>query len=496
VTELRVETDREIVPVAPLDSAAFQLRPGLAAHVPQRRRRSLVVTALLVADIAAVAMSYVLSRAVGGYEASESVPALALVIWLLTLHAARLYQRDDAINHTTLDELPALALAVTVGTWLYLVAAISTGDVAVADLVVWWLALLLIAPVNRVAARAMLRRDPTFPHNTVIVGAGTVGQLLGRKILQHPEYNLNLLGFVDAMPMERRDDLEELALLGSPSELPDLVEQLSLERVVIAFSNDSHQETMSLIRLLKDLDVRVDIVPRLFDVIPPRLTSHAIEGLPLISLPRLQLSRSAVFLKRAFDIFVASVGLILLAPLFAFCALLIKLDSHGTVFFRQDRIGVDDRRFLIYKFRTMVIDAEQRKLDVAHLNRHARPGGDPRMFKIANDPRVTRIGHILRAYSLDEFPQLFNVLSGDMSLIGPRPLIPEEDQHVAEWGRKRLMLKPGMTGLWQVSGRSAIPFDEMVKLDYLYVTTWSLSGDCQLLLQTLPLVFRADRNTH
>jgi exopolysaccharide biosynthesis polyprenyl glycosylphosphotransferase len=495
VTELQIH-DLDGPSLAGADGATLRLTPALADPIPRRRRSWLVWLALVIADICAVAASYALVRTVGGEAASGAIPVVALLLWLFAFYSARLYERDDAINHATLDEWPALALAVTVGAWLYVVTMSIVGEVDLPFVIGWWLALVLTVPVMRVAARSLVRRDPAFPQNTVIVGAGSVGQLLGRKILQHPEYNLNLFGFVDALPMERRDDLEQLTLLGSPDDLPDLVERLCLERVIIAFSNDSHQQTMSLIRVLKDLDVRVDIVPRLFDVIPPRLTSHTIEGLPLISLPRLRLSRSAVLLKRSFDVLVAGIGLILLGPMFLLTTLLVKLDSPGPVFFRQERIGNDDRRFSIFKFRTMVIDAEERKPEVAHLNQHARAGGDPRMFKVVDDPRVTRVGRVLRAYSLDEFPQLFNVLKGEMSLIGPRPLIPEEDQHVAEWGRKRLALKPGMTGLWQVSGRSAIPFEEMVKLDYLYVTTWSLAGDCRLLLQTVPLVFRADRNTH
>jgi lipopolysaccharide/colanic/teichoic acid biosynthesis glycosyltransferase len=142
----------------------------------------------------------------------------------------------------------------------------------------------------------------------------------------------------------------------------------------------------------------------------------------------------------------------------------------------------------------MARDAETRKPELVHLNKHARPGGDPRMFKIRSDPRVTRVGRVLRRYSLDELPQLLNVLKGEMSLIGPRPLILEEDRFVEDWGRRRLVLKPGMTGLWQVLGRSAIPFEEMVKLDYLYVTTWSLLGDIRLLLQTVPVIFRGERD--
>ena len=317
-----------------------------------------------------------------------------------------------------------------------------------------------------------------------------MGQLLAKKILQHREYGIDLLGFVDSSPRERREDLDDLTILGGSTDLPDLVNDLGVDRVIFAFSNDSHEGMAEMIRLLKSYDVQVDIVPRLFDVIPLGVAGNTIEGIPLISLPRLRLSRSSRAAKRTFDLVVTAILLIGIAPLFAVIAILIKLDSHGSVFFRQVRMGTSNTTFVIFKFRTMVNDADELKDQLAHLNRHATPGGDPRMFKVAADPRVTRVGYLLRALSLDELPQLINVLRGEMSLIGPRPLILDEDRHVNAWGRRRLALKPGMTGLWQVSGRSAIPFDEMVKLDYLYVTNWSLSEDCRILLRTVPLVFR------
>src|SRR5205814_915008 len=150
--------------------------------------------------------------------------------------------------------------------------------------------------------------------------------------------------------------------------------------------------------------------------------------------------------------------------------------------------------FTILKFRTMTVDAELRKADLAAQNRHAQPGGDDRMFKIDDDPRVTRVGRVLRKFSLDELPQLLNVLKGEMSLVGPRPLIEDEACYVHDWAERRLDLKPGITGLWQVLGRSAIPFGEMVRLDYLYTTTWSLWQDCLLLLRTLPTVARGARD--
>jgi lipopolysaccharide/colanic/teichoic acid biosynthesis glycosyltransferase len=197
-----------------------------------------------------------------------------------------------------------------------------------------------------------------------------------------------------------------------------------------------------------------------------------------------------MLIKRSFDLVLSALGLIVLAPLFLVIGVLIKLDSRGPIFFRQPRMGCNDRVFRIYKFRTMTTDAEERKPELSHLNRHAQHGGDPRMTKIPNDPRVTRVGRVLRRFSLDEFPQLINVLTGEMSLVGPRPLILDEDQHVKDWARRRILIRPGITGLWQVLGSSNIPFDEMVKLDYRYVTHWSLWLDLKLILRTIPAVLR------
>jgi exopolysaccharide biosynthesis polyprenyl glycosylphosphotransferase len=477
-----------------------------ATQTALRRRRTWHSRLLLVhADLFALLVAFfaaerVLDSAVapgGGFTSRGALFLLTLPLWLLGLKLAGLYDRDDeVIHHSTLDEIPALLRAATIGVWLFALAAwISPAGVSnFGQLAAFWVLAAVLLPTVRAVVRWEFRRDRDFPQNTVIVGAGSVGQLLGRKFLQHPEYRVNLLGFLDAAPRERRDDLADLTILGRPEDLPDLVDRLAVERVVVAFSNDSHEETMDLIRLLKDQPVRIDLVPRLFDVIPPRLTRHTVEGIPLLTLPPLRLSATARFLKRSLDVALSGIGLLLLTPVFATAAALIKLDSRGPVFFRQLRMGEGDRPFRMLKFRTMVVDADERKTEVAHLNRHALPGGDPRMFKVASDPRMTRVGAFLRRYSLDELPQLANVLKGEMSLIGPRPLILEEDQFVESWARKRLLLKPGMTGLWQVLGRSAIPFEEMVKLDYLYVTTWSLANDCRLLMQTIPLVFKGERD--
>ena len=209
----------------------------------------------------------------------------------------------------------------------------------------------------------------------------------------------------------------------------------------------------------------------------------------------MRLSKSSRLLKLVLDVALAGAALVLLLPMFVVIAIWIKLDSRGPVFFRQVRMGSGGRPFRIYKFRTMHADAELRKFDIQHMNQHLLAGEDARMFKVADDPRVTTVGRVLRRYSLDELPQLFNVLRTQMSLVGPRPLILDENEHVVSWGRTRLRLKPGITGLWQVLGRSEIPFEEMTRLDYLYVTSWSLWGDIMLICRTLPALART-RNAY
>jgi exopolysaccharide biosynthesis polyprenyl glycosylphosphotransferase len=330
----------------------------------------------------------------------------------------------------------------------------------------------------------------TYVQNAVIVGAGDVGQLVARKLILHREYGINLVGFVDAEPKEQRPDLEHLTILGDPTDLPELVELLDVERVIVAFSKEADGELIELIRTLNALDVQIDIVPRFFDVLGPCADVHAVGGLSLLGLTPLRLSRWSRSMKRGMDVTGAAAGLVLLAPLLALIAFLVKLDSRGPVLFRQTRMGAGERTFEILKFRTMGLDAEARKAEIAHLNVHARDGGDPRMFKVPDDPRVTRLGRFLRRWSLDELPQLINVLKGEMSLVGPRPLILAEHRYVEEWAKKRLDLKPGVTGLWQTVGRSDIPFEEMVQLDYRYVTGWSLMTDVKLVLRTIPTLFR------
>jgi exopolysaccharide biosynthesis polyprenyl glycosylphosphotransferase len=485
-----------------VDERTLQILDRRRRTAVVKRRGWLVRRMLLAADVlglvSAALVALWLAPAVDSVDAYS--PRLEIIAFLLTVPAwivitklYGLYDHDDErANHSTADDFGGVFHMVTVCTWLVIVVTYLS-DIAhpsAQKLVVFWAAAIVFVCLARAGARALARRNMAYVQNTVIVGAGDVGQLFAKKVLNHPEYGINLVGFVDAKPKERQGDLEHVALLGDAGRLPAIVRLLDVERVIVAFSNDSHEETLDVLRAVQDLEVQIDIVPRLFEFVGPGVEIHTVEGLPLLGLPPLRLSRSSRLLKRATDLALTIPTLVVLTPVFALLALMIKVDSPGPVFFRQVRVGTAGRTFRIFKFRSMHADAEERKHEVAHLNRHLAPGGDPRMFKIVGDPRVTRVGKLLRRLSLDELPQLLNVVIGEMSLVGPRPLILDEDQFVERWARQRLNLKPGVTGPWQVLGRSEIPFAEMVRLDYLYVTRWSLLGDLRLMALTIPALCR------
>ncbi len=487
---------------ATIDERTLEILDRRRKTAKIKRRGWLVRRMLLVADLAGLMAAFAIAQLLIGLHAKgghvdvwwETVLfGTTLPGWIIVVKLYGLYDHDEErTDHTTVDDLVGVFHMVTVGTWLFYAGATLT-HVARPDLnkvAIFWVLATLLVTLLRGMSRALSRRHIAYLQNTVIVGAGDVGQLIARKVLNHPEYGINLVGFVDSEPKERRDDLGNLTLLGPPERLPAIVRLFDVERVIIAFSRSPHEQTLALVRSMKDLDVQIDIVPRLFELVGPNVGVHTVEGLPLVGLPPVHLARSSRGMKRTMDVVLSALALLVLAPLLALIAVLIKLTSSGPVFFRQIRMGRGNKTFRIYKFRTMYADAEERKAEYAHLNKHAQEGGDARMFKIPSDPRVTPVGRLLRRYSLDELPQLINVVRGEMSLVGPRPLILDEDQHVREWARQRLNLKPGITGPWQVLGRDGIPFAEMIRLDYLYVTGWSVFNDLKLMLKTIPTVVR------
>ena len=490
---------QDAIAVSQGDSVVNEVNSALLTT--RRRRGWLMRRLLLVADVAGLFIAYAIATwFVSGETGADRVApvwelalfAATLPLWVLLARVHGLYDRDEErTDHSTVDDVVGVFQVVTLGTWSFLVFTHIFGlpYPNLGRLVVFWLIAVVLVPLLRAGSRVVGRRQAAYVQNVIIVGSGSVAHLLAEKIEKHPEYGLRVVGFVDRDDGAFANGNEKRPLIGTTDDLPSLVRDHAVHRVAIAFSTDSHEQTLQVIRSMQGSDVQIDIVPRMFEVLGTNAQLHTIEGIPLVGLPSSSLSGSSRFLKRSLDLATSFLGLVLLVPVFVFVAVWIKLDSRGPVFFRQVRMGAGGRTFRVLKFRTMIPDAEARKPEIANLNMHN--SSDARMFKIPDDPRVTRAGHFLRRWRIDELPQLLNVARGQMSLVGPRPLILDEDQRVEDWARRRLDLKPGITGLWQVLGASDIPFEEMTKLDYLYVTNWSLREDLRLIALTLPALTRA-----
>jgi exopolysaccharide biosynthesis polyprenyl glycosylphosphotransferase len=271
-------------------------------------------------------------------------------------------------------------------------------------------------------------------------------------------------------------------VLGDIARLDRTIAEYGIERVIIAPTGAEPDQLLGAIQLVKSLGVKVSVLPRLFEVVGSSVRFDDVEGLMLLGVPRFGLTRSSRAVKRGVDLVGVGAGLLLLSPLLVAVAIAVKLTSPGPVLFRQKRIGKDGVEFEMLKFRTMHEGADEQKADLFHLNEAEG------LFKIENDPRITRVGRLVRRLSLDELPQFFNVLKGEMSLVGPRPLVVDDDRLVEGWNRRRLTVSPGMTGIWQVLGSARIPLDEMVKIDYLYGANWSLWLDLKILARTVPHV--------
>lgn len=481
-----------------LDERTLELlRVRRAARRP-RRRSSLVRQALVLADVGGLSLAFAAAFLALGTSGTDGalgrggellVFVLTLPAWILVAKLLGLYDRDEErADHSTADEVAGVFTHVTLGSWLFLIGANATGllEPDIPKVASFWLLAVALVPTGRALARAACRRSVDYLQNAIVVGAGDVGQLVARKILQHPEYGINLVGFVDAEPKERRGDLEHLTVLGCPESLPELVSLLDVERVIVAFSQEPDARTLDVVRQLRDRDVQIDVVPRLFDLVGPKVEVHTIEGLPLVGLPPVRLSRSSRLVKRAIDVVGAALALALTAPLFAAIAWKIRRDSPGPVFFRQTRLGIGRCEFTALKFRTMYVDTDEAE-HRAYIKRTMRATatiGSNGMYKLDRAAAVTPFGRWLRKTSLDELPQLINVLRGDMSLVGPRPCIPYETENFEPHHHERFLVPAGVTGLWQVTARAHSTFGEALAMDVSYARGWSLALDVRLLLRT------------
>ena len=447
-------------------------------------RDALFRRTLVVADVVAIASALVVLLLRSPEPLALTwLSILALPAIVMAAKLLGLYDRDEALlRKTTLDEVPRLTHLATLSVLVAWLADETLMQVSFThtDVVALWLALAGLLVVTRTLARTVARRLSPL-ERCLFIGDSVSAEAINSKLSAHCDIKAAMvarLDFADVSPWST-DAFSEARL----REIRDRALALDVHRAIVAPQSADAGEMLDLVRTLKAVGVRVSVLPRLLEVVGSTVEFDDLHGVTVMGVRRFDLTRSTSLVKRSFDIAGALVGLLAMAPLMVAVAVAIKLDTRGPVLFRQQRVGRHGTRFQMLKFRTMRADAEQLKASLVDRN-DACAG----LFKLVDDPRVTRVGRYLRQTALDELPQLLNVLRGEMSLVGPRPLVIEEDQRIEGWHRRRLELTPGMTGQWQILGATRVPLREMVAMDYLYVANWSLWTDIKILLQTVPHV--------
>jgi exopolysaccharide biosynthesis polyprenyl glycosylphosphotransferase len=447
------------------------------------RRDAIYRRALVVGDVIATTLAFSFAISIGGTGFGLTT-IIVLPMVVLAAKLMGLYDRDELVFHkSTLNEAPKLFHLATLFALLarVLQGALVPGSLNTRQLVVLWGSFLLLVVAGRTLARRAARRLAP-PERCLIVGPSGERMRLAHKLATSQRAHTEVVGYLPLVD-ERRQSSDwngrsRRRRSVTMADLPEIVRELDVHRVII-IPGDANGETMlDAISRGKAMGVKVSILPRMFEVVGSSVEFDDLDGVTVLGVRRFGLSRSSLFIKRAMDVVLSSIGLVFVSPLLALVAIAVKLDTPGPVFFRQTRVGRDGKPFRMLKFRSMVDGADAQKLEL--LERNEADG----LFKIADDPRITRVGKWIRRLSLDELPQLVNVLRGEMSLVGPRPLVVEDDQRVEGRHRRRLRMLPGMTGPWQVLGSSRIPLSEMVNIDYLYGANWSLWTDVKLLLRT------------
>jgi exopolysaccharide biosynthesis polyprenyl glycosylphosphotransferase len=485
-----------------LTRSAGRRRPGSAAgaileglpHAEILHRDLLYRRALAAVDVLAYALSLCLAVEVIGDDELNLGSVLGLPLGVLLGKLVGLYDRDeDTLRKTTLEEVPTLFQLSTLLALLLWLSATATvhGTLDPVEVASFWAVLLLLLASGRAAARRMVR-EVVPDERCLVLGDAESAEALRRKFTLSFTLKASVIGRVDlqADPGPNGDmrSTERLSgtptLLGSMEDLALVLVEHNVHRVIVVPGPADAGEALDAIRTVKSLGVKVSVCPRMFEVLGSAVEFDDVDGVTLLGLHRSRISRSSSMVKRGMDIAGSLLALILLSPLLIAISLAIKLNSRGPVLYRQPRVGRDGE-FHMLKFRSMRDGADAEKAQLLSLNETEG------LFKIAEDPRVTRVGRFLRRRSLDELPQLWNVLWGQMSLVGPRPLVPEDDARVEGWQRERLTVAPGMTGAWQILGSTRVPLQEMVKLDYLYWANWSLWMDIKILLRTFLYVLGA-----
>ncbi|MFT4049433.1 MAG: sugar transferase [Solirubrobacterales bacterium] len=437
--------------------------------------------AMAVTDMASAAAAMAITSALVGTASIGTTSYIALAGVIVLMKILGLYDRDAVLLHkTTLDDMPQIAAAAMA---LTMVAVSIPGLIGVqpqmidtVTLPIMVLLMTLFMTCSRSITRNLLTSIAPAERLLLISGADDA-ERLDHRLQRSSTIKASVVaripvGFTELPHGPAR-------VLSNRAQLERIVTENRISRIVIMPGERHSDEVADVIRTVRSIDVKLNVLPSAGDAIGAATVVDDIAGLQMLAVRDNEMSASSRMVKRGLDIVGAGFGLILLSPILLVTALLIKLDSRGPVFFKQSRIGRGGKSFEIIKFRSMVQNADDMKQDLAHLS------VTDDFFKIDDDPRITRVGSFIRKTSIDELPQLINVLRGDMSLVGPRPLVPEEDEAISGWYRRRSQITPGITGVWQLLGSVRIPLEEMAKLDYMYVANWSLWSDIKILIRTV-----------
>jgi len=473
----------------------------------QPLRRRLLLDAFRAADLCAMTAAFGLALLVSAGAASPNNPAEFLAV-RIKLSNALLFMGFAALWHVIFRArglYRSRRIGLLVSEWWDIAKAVALGALILAGLAVVlrliavdrrFLAVFFVAGlVGTVLTRSVLRlvlgevrRKGRNLRNLVIVGCGPRGARLGAEIWKRPDLGYLLLGYIDDIPPPRSSlHGQPEKLLGGLKDAAGLLGHMEVDEVMICLPLRSQYETIArIIAVATEMGLIVRIPADFFELKLAHAEVEHLDKIPIVTLAESAPSSLGLVLKRVVDAVFAGVALVLLAPLFLIIAVAIKLESRGPVFFSQERVGFGRRKFRMWKFRSMVKDAESQLPKLERLNEvHGAA------FKMKKDPRVTRVGLVLRKLSLDELPQLFNVLIGEMSLVGPRPLPLRDVEKISNgWQFRRFSMKPGLTCLWQVNGRHEIDFDHWMELDLQYIDSWSLGLDLEIALKTIPAVLR------
>lgn len=425
------------------------------------------------------------------YPFSAYLP-LALILTALTLAILRfegLY--TVARGRSYLDEIYTIVNSATTAILLIMAFTFFVRPLVFSRAVYVYAAVLIVCflAAARAAQRiayGYFRKRGAGVDRVLIVGAGELGRALMRNIVAQPDLAYDVMGFVDDDPERGSTDIGRFKALGATDQLPKLLREMLIDEVIVTLPWTAREKIIAIIELCQRSGVSAKVVPDLFQLSLSRVTFDDVGGVPLIGVRETRMGLLNSVLKRAIDLVVGALLLILAAPVMAVTAILIRLDSPGPIIFSQTRIGRGGRAFVARKFRSMRVGAEEEQARLNGLNEATGP-----LFKIRNDPRRTRLGRFIRRTSLDELPQLFNVIRGEMSIVGPRPPMPAEVEQYQEWHKRRMEVSPGLTGLSQVSGRSELTFDEQVMLDIYYIENWTPWLDLWIILKTVPVVLLA-----